>query len=81
MAGLKNPVWATISKANITKVPARTGVDRTTKMLVPNMAQQYIGNCIIFKPGRRNFKIVTMKLMPPRIELPPNSKTLKIQIN
>jgi hypothetical protein len=45
------------------------------------MAQQYIGNCIIFNPGRRSFKMVTIKLMPPKIELPPKSNTLKIQIN
>jgi hypothetical protein len=45
------------------------------------MAQQYIGNCIIFKPGLRSFKMVTIKLMPPKIELPPKSKTLKIHIN
>ena len=33
--------------------------------------QQYIGNCINFSPGRRNLRIVAMKLMPPKMELPP----------
>ena len=49
-------------------------------MLVPSKAQQNIGSCSIFKPGRRNFRIVAMKLMPPRIELLPSSNTLRIQI-
>ena len=69
-----------MSKLNRIKVPARTGVERTTRMLVPNMAQQYMGNCIILSPGLRSFKMVAMKLMPPKIELPPSSKTLMIQI-
>lgn len=77
--GLKKPVWATMSKARRIKVPARTGVDSTTRMLVPSIAQQYIGNCMSVSPGRRSFRIVAMKLMPPRIELPPRRITLKIQ--
>ena len=69
-----------MSKLNSTRVPANTGVESTTKMLVPSKAQQNMGSCNIFRPGRRNFKIVAMKLMPPKIELPPNSNTLRIQI-
>ena len=67
-----------ISKLNMIKVPASTGVERTTKMLVPSMAQQYIGICIRPSPGRRNFRMVAMKLMPPKMELPPSSSTLRI---
>ena len=70
-----------MSKASIIRVPASTGVDNTTRMLVPNIAQQYMGNCISFRPGRRSLRIVAMKLIPPRIELPPSSSTLKIQTN
>ena len=69
-----------MSKLSRIKVPARTGVERTTRMLVPSIAQQYMGSCIIFSPGLRSFKMVAMKLMPPKIELPPRSKTLMIQI-
>ena len=68
-----------MSKLSRIKVPASTGVDSTTSRLVPSMAQQYIGNIIIFKPGRRNLRMVAMKLMPPNIELPPSSSTLRIQ--
>ena len=71
---------ATISKLNNISVPAKTGVDKTTKILVPSIAQQYIGKFISFNPGLLNFKIVTIKFMPPKIELPPRSKTLNIQI-
>ena len=69
-----------MSKLNSTRVPASTGVERTTRMLVPSMAQQYIGSCISFSPGRRSFRIVAMKLIPPKIELPPSSRTLRIQM-
>ena len=48
-------------------------------MLVPSMAQQYMGSCISFRPGRRSLSTVAMKLMPPKIELPPRSSTLTIQ--
>ena len=68
---LKKPVWATMSRLKRINVPANTGVASTTKMLVPSMAQQYIGSIISFKPGWRNLRIVAMKLMPPKIELPP----------
>lgn len=68
-----------MSKLSSTRVPASTGVESTTRMLVPSIAQQYIGNCIIFRPGRRIFRIVAMKLMPPKMELPPSSSTLRIQ--
>ena len=47
-------------------------------MLVPSMAQQYMGSCISFSPGRRNLSTVAMKLMPPNMELPPSSSTLRI---
>ena len=76
--GLKKPVFATISKLNKIRVPAKTGVDRTTSMLVPNIAQQYMGNCINLRPGLLNFKIVAIKLIPPKMELPPSKRTLKI---
>ena len=69
-----------MSKLSNTNVPARTGVERTTRMLVPSIAQQYMGSCISFKPGRRSLRMVAMKLMPPKIELPPRSSTLKIQM-
>ena len=80
MAGLKNPVCATMSKLSSTSVPASTGVESTTSRLVPSIAQQYIGSCISFRPGLRSFRIVAMKLMPPKIELPPSSSTLRIQM-
>ena len=60
------------------RVPAKTGVDKTTRMLVPSIAQQYMGNCINFRPGLRSLRIVAMKLIPPNIELPPNKRTLTI---
>ena len=69
-----------MSKLSRISVPASTGVESTTRMLVPSMAQQYIGNCISFRPGLLNFRIVAMKLIPPKIELPPRSRTLRIQI-
>ena len=69
-----------MSKLRSTRVPASTGVESTTRMLVPSMAQQYIGSCINFRPGRRNLRMVAMKLMPPKIELPPSSSTLRIQM-
>ena len=69
-----------MSKLSSTNVPASTGVESTTRMLVPSIAQQYIGSCIKPSPGRRSFRIVAMKLMPPKIELPPRSRTLKIQM-
>ena len=68
-----------MSKLSRIKVPASTGVESTTRMLVPSIAQQYIGSCISFRPGRRSLRIVAMKLMPPKIELPPSSSTLRIQ--
>ena len=69
-----------MSKLSNTKVPASTGVESTTRMLVPSMAQQYIGSCIKPRPGRRNLRMVAMKLMPPKMELPPRSSTLRIQM-
>ena len=69
-----------MSKLSNTRVPARTGVDNTTRMLVPSMAQQYIGSCISLRPGRRSLRIVAMKLMPPKMELPPSRRTLRIQM-
>ena len=69
-----------MSKLKSIKVPARTGVDRTTSILVPSIAQQYMGNCINFRPGLLNLRIVAMKLIPPKIELPPNNKTLNIHM-
>ena len=69
-----------MSKLKSIRVPARTGVDRTTRILVPSIAQQYIGNCINLRPGLLSLRMVAMKLMPPKIELPPKSKTLNIQM-
>ena len=67
-----------MSKLSRINVPASTGVESTTRMLVPSMAQQYMGSCISFSPGRRNLRTVAMKLMPPNMELPPSSSTLRI---
>ena len=78
--GLKNPVLAMISKLSRIKVPAKTGVDKTTNKLVPSIAQQYIGNCMSFNPGLLNLIMVAIKFIPPKIELPPSNRTLKIQI-
>ena len=69
-----------MSKLSRIRVPASTGVERTTRMLVPSIAQQYIGSCISLSPGRRSLSTVAMKLMPPKIELPPKRSTLRIQI-
>ena len=67
-----------MSKLSRIRVPASTGVDSTTKTLVPSIAQQYMGSIISFSPGRRSFRMVAMKLMPPKIELPPSRSTLNI---
>ena len=40
-----------MSRLSRINVPAKTGVASTTKMLVPSMAQQYIGSIISFSPG------------------------------
>src|SRR2546426_11959456 len=56
---------------SITRALVMTGVAMTTRTLVTSIVQTMIGirNRVI--PGARILKIVTRKLMPPRIELVP----------
>ena len=56
-----------MSKLKSIRVPAKTGVDKTTNMLVPSIAQQYIGSCISFRPGLLSLRMVAIKLIPPKM--------------
>jgi hypothetical protein len=51
----------------------RTGVAMTWRMLVTRIVQTRIGMRNRVMPGARILKIVTRKLIPPRIELVPIS--------
>src|SRR5258706_990775 len=64
---------------SMTRALVRTGVAMTTRTLVTRIVQTMIGirNRVI--PGARILKIVTRKLMPPRIELVPISVRATIQ--
>jgi hypothetical protein len=52
--------------------PANTGNDNNSNTAVTNTAQTKSGNLCIKSPGARIFKIVTIKLIAPKIELVPD---------
>src|SRR4029079_15291259 len=56
---------------SITSALVMTGVAMTTRTLVTSIVQTMIGKRNRVMPGARILKIVTRKLMPPRIELVP----------
>jgi hypothetical protein len=58
--------------------PANTGKDNNNKKAVINTAQTYKGNLCINIPGLRILKIVTIKLIAPKIEDAPAICKLKI---
>jgi len=58
--------------------PANTGKDNNNKNAVINTAQTYKGNLCINIPGLRMLKIVTIKLIAPKIEDAPAICKLKI---
>ena len=56
---------------SMTRALVMTGVAMTTRTLVTSIVQTMIGIRNSVMPGARILKIVTRKLMPPRIELVP----------
>ena len=58
--------------------PANTGKDKSNKNTVINTAQTNKGNLCIKSPGALILKIVTIKLIDPKIELVPERWKLKI---
>jgi len=58
--------------------PANTGNDNNSKIAVIKIAQPYKGNLCINIPGQRILKIVTIKLIAPKIEDAPAICKLKI---
>jgi hypothetical protein len=58
--------------------PAKTGNDNNNKNAVINTDHTYKGNLCINIPGLRILKIVTMKLIAPKIEDAPAICKLKI---
>jgi hypothetical protein len=58
--------------------PANTGNDNNNKNAVINTDHTYKGNLCIKSPGARILKIVTIKLIAPKIELVPERWKLKI---
>jgi len=63
---------------NIVIAPANTGKENTNKNAVINTAQTYKGILCINIPGHLIFKIVTIKLIAPKIEETPAKCKLKI---
>jgi hypothetical protein len=66
------------SVKSIVIAPANTGKDNNNKNTVTNTAQTNNGNLCIKSPGARMLKIVTIKLIDPKIELVPERWKLKI---
>ena len=64
---------------SMTSALVRTGVAMTTRTLVTRIVQTMIGIRNRVMPGARILKIVTRKLMPPRIELVPIRTRATIQ--
>jgi len=63
---------------NIVIAPAKTGKDNNNKTAVINTDQTNKGTLYIGKPFVRIFKIVTIKLIAPKIELAPAKCKLNI---
>jgi len=63
---------------NIVIAPANTGKDNNNKKAVINTAHTYKGNLCINIPGALILKIVTIKLIAPKIEDAPAKCKLKI---
>jgi len=63
---------------NIVIAAAKTGKDNTNKIAVIKILQTNNGIIDIFKPGTLIFKIVTIKLIAPKIEDKPAKCKLNI---
>jgi hypothetical protein len=63
---------------NIVIAPANTGNDKSKRNTVISTAHTKSGNLCINNPGALILKIVTMKLIDPKIELVPERWKLKI---
>ncbi len=63
---------------NIVIAPANVGKDNNNKNVVTNTAHTKSGILCIKSPGALIFKIVTIKLIDPIIELAPDKCKLKI---
>ena len=59
------------SVKSIVIAPANTGKDNNNKKTVTKIAHTNKGNLCIKSPGARILKIVTIKLIAPKIELVP----------
>lgn len=66
------------SVKSIVIAPANTGNESKSKNAVTNTAHTNNGNLCINIPGARMLKIVTIKLIAPKIELVPDKWKLKI---
>jgi hypothetical protein len=66
------------SQSNIVKAAAKTGNDKSNKNAVIKTAQTNNGSLFIVKPSARILKIVTIKLIAPKIEPAPDICKLKI---
>ena len=66
------------SVSSLVIAPARTGRDRSSRKAVISTAQTKRGSLCINIPGARILKIVTMKLIAPRIDEAPEICRLKI---
>lgn len=78
--GLKKLVPTSRSKARRINAPANTGVEMTAKQEVANIDQQNKGIWFHPIPGVRIFQMVTIKLIPAKMEEVPSNRTLIIQI-
>jgi hypothetical protein len=67
-----------LSVNNIVIAPANTGNDNNNNTAVIKTAQAYKGNLCINIPGQRILKIVTIKLIAPKIEEAPAKCKLNI---
>jgi len=67
-----------LSVNNIVIAPANTGIENNNKNAVINTAHAYNGILCINIPGHLMFKIVTIKLIEPKIEDAPAKCKLKI---
>ncbi len=77
--GSKNTVPRCRSANSMMRPAVRTGVASTTKREVARTLQQKAGMRSMVIPGARIRRIVTMKLIPPRIEAVPTIASPTIQ--
>jgi len=75
---LKKELLKFLSVNNIVIAAAKTGRDNNSKKAVIKTAQANKGNKFIFIPGTLILKIVTMKLIAPKIDEIPAKCKLKI---